>query len=447
MSLDSISNVVVSLQPPPISLAGFGTPLIAGVLTSPQGTAWTTAFGSAVTTSTTPQAWRALMTTLGVTVGEALYDCLLAMTSQDRKPATIKIGRRATPVAKVSAVNIVGTTDGTFTVTINGVAFTHVAATDTNTEIRDGLIAAINAGAEPVTAAIVDTDTLSVTADEAGIPFTITVTHSTTPTDITTAVTTPSVGIVEDLALWEAEDADWYELLETTRSSGVIKVAAADIEGRIKIFQAQTDDSVAQTAPTTDLGSELGDLAYDRTGLWWHDDDAEFIDAAISGLLLPTDPGSETWANDVIKGVTGIKPTGESYLEAKNYNWNEDFAAAGFTMTRHGKMVSGQFIDVIRGRDWLQNLIQIRLVEALRNEPKIPYTDNGGQIIAGIIRAALVEAAQVGLVVESSIIVTVPKVASQSSTDRGNRYFPNVTFSATLQGAIHSLDVQGSLET
>lgn len=447
MSLDTIANISISIQPPSITLAGFGTPLIAAVLTSDEGTAWTAEFGSAVTTSVTAQNWRALMTTLGVTSTEQLYLSLLALFSQDEKPATVKIGRRATAVAQVSAVNIVAATDGTFTVTINGEAFTFLASSDTVGDIRDGLIADINAGAEPVTAAIVDADTLSVTADEAGVPFTISVTHSTTPASITTGTTTASVGLVNDIDDWETEDSDWYELLEGTRSSGVIKAAAADIESRTKIFQAQTDDANAQIAGSTDLGSVLGALAYDRTGLWWHDDDAEHVDSAISGRMLPEDPGSATWANTVIRGVPGIVPTGESFLAAKNYNWNENFAAAGFTMTRHGKMVSGQFIDLIIGRDWLQNLIQTRLVQALMDSPKIPYTDRGGQVIGAIIRACLVEAAQVGLVVEDSIVVTIPAVSSQSTNDRTDRHFPNVTFSATLQGAIHSLEVSGSLET
>ena len=60
------------------------------------------------------------------------------------------------------------------TLTINGTAFTvNVAAASlTTTELRDLLIAAINAGAEPVTASIKDADELHVDADVSGVAFT-----------------------------------------------------------------------------------------------------------------------------------------------------------------------------------------------------------------------------------------------------------------------------------
>lgn len=60
------------------------------------------------------------------------------------------------------------------TLTINGVAFTvnSGAASLTKTELRDLMIAAVNAGSEPVTARINDADQLFVDADVSGTAFT-----------------------------------------------------------------------------------------------------------------------------------------------------------------------------------------------------------------------------------------------------------------------------------
>jgi hypothetical protein len=96
------------------------------------------------------------------------------------------------PVAQVSSVTVTGNTDGNFTVTINGVNFTHTAATDTIEEIRDALIVLINAGAEPVTAAPVSTDEITLTADVAGDAFTLS-TASGTPGEIEDALVTANV--------------------------------------------------------------------------------------------------------------------------------------------------------------------------------------------------------------------------------------------------------------
>lgn len=449
MSLDRIANITINLRERPISLAGFGTPLLAAILTAPQDTAWDTEYGASVDVIEVDSGnWQAVLTTLGVTSSEDLWVALSDMFAQDEAPSLVLIGRRATAVAQVNAVNIIGTADGTFTVTINGNDYSFVAVAQTATQIRDGLIAAVNAGTDPVTAGVVDADTLSLTADEAGVPFTLSVEHSvSTAANITTSVTTASVGLPEDIVTWRAETDQWYFLLETTRSSGNIQAAGEVIETLRKLFIAQSDDANAQSASTADIGSVLGPtgLNLDRTAVIWHDNDDQFVDAALVGALAPTDPGSETWANVPLSSVTGIIPTSETNLADKNYTWLESFVAANFSMTQGGAVASGQWIDLIRGRDWLHNLIQIRLVQALRDNPKLPYTDTGGEAIGAIIRGALEEAAAAGLVVASSIVVNVPLVASQSSTDRGNRHFPGVTFSATLQGAIHTLEVEGDL--
>ena len=61
---------------------------------------------------------------------------------------TVTITRRADG----HYVNVIDNDDGTYTVTINGEDHTFAASGDTNEDIRDGLIIAINAGSQPVTA-------------------------------------------------------------------------------------------------------------------------------------------------------------------------------------------------------------------------------------------------------------------------------------------------------
>jgi hypothetical protein len=72
------------------------------------------------------------------------------------------------------------------TLTVNGVAFTvNVAAASlTVTELRDLMIAAINAGSEPLTASINDADQLFVDADVSGIAFTAVGTTNCSVADI-----------------------------------------------------------------------------------------------------------------------------------------------------------------------------------------------------------------------------------------------------------------------
>ncbi len=81
-------------------------------------------------------------------------------------------------ISQIETVTVdTATNDFAYTVTINGTDFTITSdSSATKEEIRDALIAEINGGAEPVTAAPgVGTDDLTITADVAGVSFTVAV--------------------------------------------------------------------------------------------------------------------------------------------------------------------------------------------------------------------------------------------------------------------------------
>lgn len=445
MSFDALVSLSISLSQPPIPLASFGVPLVLAVLTGPQATAWTAAHSTNLYAEVTPSTWQTEMTTLGVTTSDDIYRLLEDMFSQEDQPERAYIGRRATAVAMARRFTISGAVDGTYTITINGTAHAHVAASQTQAQIRDALIALIQAGAQAprVTATNSGATTIDVTADLAGETFTDSV--ASTGSTITVATQTANAGIATDIPLIRAQVDDWYWILETTRDSGNLRELAATVEPLRKYAWVQTDDAAAQAAGSTDIGSELGALSYVRTAVNWDDDDNDFVDAAWVGLMAPSPPGSASWHAKTLASVTGIVPTGESFLAAKHYNWAERFVAAGFTMTRHGWSINGTYTDIVVGRDWLYNLIQTRCIEAMRAAPKIPYDERGAAILRGVVRGALLEAADAELVDRDSIVVNVPTAASQSSANRAARNFPGITFSARLTGAVHSIAITGAL--
>jgi len=96
---------------------------------------------------------------------------------------------------QVSNVLIAGATDGTFSITINGVAFVFVASSSTTAAIAAALLAAINLdpAAVPVTASAGAGDSIDLTADVVGEPFTLAVAHSTAPADIVESLTTAAL--------------------------------------------------------------------------------------------------------------------------------------------------------------------------------------------------------------------------------------------------------------
>jgi hypothetical protein len=114
---------------------------------------------------------------------------------------------------------------------------------------------------------------------------------------------------------------------------------------------------------------------------------------------------------------------------------------ADVPMTSNGQVASGEYIDVIHGLDWLKARIQNLVFTALVNVDKVPFTDEGIQMVISPLKAALEEAKENGIL--ASYEITFPAVAEVSVTDRGNRFLPDIEFGGVLAGAIHATKMKG----
>jgi hypothetical protein len=110
----------------------------------------------------------------------------------------------------------------------------------------------------------------------------------------------------------------------------------------------------------------------------------------------------------------------------------------------NGIMVNGEYIDIIRGLDWLDNFMKTSLLTLFQTNPKIPYTNNGIGLIENIVRASLDEAVS-NNVINDDYIVTTPDSASVSLSDKATRTLRNVKFTATLTGAIQRVVINGNI--
>ena len=109
-------------------------------------------------------------------------------------------------------------------------------------------------------------------------------------------------------------------------------------------------------------------------------------------------------------------------------------------------MAQGEFIDIVRGVDWLTSRIQEFVYSVLVNSNKVPYTDSGIAAIEAEIRRAL----QLGIgnnfiANDPAPTVTVPKSTNVPSNDKAQRILRNVKFQATLAGAIHAVNITGTV--
>ena len=118
-------------------------------------------------------------------------------------------------------------------------------------------------------------------------------------------------------------------------------------------------------------------------------------------------------------------------------------------------MAAGEWIDVIRFRDWLAEEIKVNVMNLLVNHDKVPYTDAGIASIEGQVRAALTLGQQRGGIAPTEytadgqtnlgFTVSVPLSSSISANQKASRILNDVKFTARLAGAIHVVNITGSL--
>lgn len=194
-----------------------------------------------------------------------------------------------------------------------------------------------------------------------------------------------------------------------------------------------------------------------------HDDDLPkdvpaanaYLHVAAVTKCLSHSVGSETWAFKRLAAIypSEISSTLRKALTEGHSNFFTQYAGRNITM--NGQVRGGEWIDVIRGRDWLQNDMQLRIFNLLLTNPKIPYTNKGIALVENQMIASLKEATRRGIVAEDEydedeelvpgFTTSVPNSQSLTATQKASRILKECKFSARLAGAIHAINVGGGL--
>jgi hypothetical protein len=495
-SLADIVSIQITTQTAAAKRAGFGVPLIVGAHSR---------FAEVVRSYSDP----ADMLTDGFLATDPEYLAASKLVAQNPRPSNFKIGRRAslpTPQAKLTPTAI---NSKLYRVNLDGVAAEFTSdATAAVAEITAGLKSAIDALAPaawvkstayavgdkvsnsgrkyqcttagtsagaggPTTQAGSITDGTVVWKYLGGVPAVVDATTYLTATaanagdwfrlevddDPATAghaglkVEWPHAdpGLSADLDAIKAADPDFYGVMLTTCGKAEITAAAAWIETNKRIgVQASSETAIITTvlAGATDIAATLKTNNEFRTGIIFHNDPGEFADAAWLGSRLPLDAGTEDWKFAQLAGVSADKlsATHIANLKAKNGNGFADYG--GIAITFEGVTAAGEFLDVIRGRDALESDMQANVYTALVNAArggKTPFTNRGIATVEGQTRASLQKFERREFLAPGETTVTVPDALEVSSADRAARKLTGITFSARLAGAVHAVELKGTI--
>ncbi len=303
------------------------------------------------------------------------------------------------------------------------------------------------------TAGAGDTDTLTITATAAGDWFSIEIDDPTLWTSV--AQTHADPGVATDLAAIALEDDDWYALYTLYNSNAVVLAAAAWIETQKKVYGSDVNEVAAITTATgnSDTLDDLHTAAYARTSGFYHHRPDQMPFARLLGRCLPLDPGSETWA---LKTCAGLDPTALTSTHTGNLDSRAAiyyYTLGGVNVTKNGTTASEEYIDIIRGRDWLEDDMQKGVFNALIAEDKVSFTDGGIAKVVSEVRASLERAVARGILSPDALsdtnpnpyAVSFPAASEVSDADKAARRLTGITFEAKYAGAIHAVDATGKI--
>lgn len=380
------------------------------------------------------------------------YRFAQAYFSQTPMPTALIIGRGANKPSKtvqMSALNPTSNISYQYKCFVKGTGFADATvtftsdATPTDAEWAAGMVTALNAVPGKNYTAAGAASPITLTGNAVGDWFSVEVDDVNY---MSTTETTADPGVAGDLTAITAENPNWY-MLGTSFNSKFYGVGAATYveSAGLKQYLAATNDTncLATSTGTLDLMDQAKTNAYTRSSVHYHKNPAAFYDGALMGKCLTFDPGAETWAFKTVSGPATFPMTATHRANIVARNGNSYELVAGLNISFQGMAANGGFIDTRRGLDWLQDDMQKAVFGTLAGNAKIPYTDPGIGLIQSQVLGSLKRAADRQIIVEETIVVTVPTAASVPSIDKTTRTLNSVKFSATLQGAVHKTVVTG----
>lgn len=249
-------------------------------------------------------------------------------------------------------------------------------------------------------------------------------------------------GISEGITkLIEEGRSDFFFITTTANENETIK-SVADLANKNSKLYAVTINDIEQAKT---LGQEVNSVVegtYDNTFVYYHPDTNAYLAEAMA-VIMSFDIGGKTAKFKQVKGVKNSNVSNTDLAELHNLNIQSYVEKLGVLQTTDGKVLSGEYIDVVLGDYW----IRFRLEEALQrlaiSEKKIPYTDRGIAMLVGETEKVLSRAVDQGIIEDGQYKIDYRKRKDVPFNDVALRKYDYIVWTAMLQGAIHQGQISG----
>lgn len=257
------------------------------------------------------------------------------------------------------------------------------------------------------------------------------------------ATTSEATTALADTAL---VGSDWRQLVvvnegDTASAPTAISALVEAMDGKLYFAGLDTDDS-----------TEITTSGLRRTVLFYCDatEDVPIPEAALVGETAGRAAGSFTYKNLILSGVPA-QELSDAQIDAIHKKGGITFVTkAGDNVTSEGKVAGGEYIDVIDSEDYIIQQLAYKTQKVLNNAAKVPYDNNGIAMLESVAADVLLDAYNNGMIATNADGTPAYSVSyalreDTAATDRANRLYLGGSFSFTLAGAIHEVEITGEI--
>ena len=232
------------------------------------------------------------------------------------------------------------------------------------------------------------------------------------------------------------ETNDFFFLTCTDNSVETIKGLSNLCQVNNKVYAVTVNDY--------EDAKKLFEEVYDNTFVMYHDDSSSFVAEALA-VVMSYKIGGKTAKFKTLQGVKAANVSLTQVNELHKSNLFTYVEKLGVLQTSEGKMLSGEYIDVILGEYWIRFRMEERMQRLALTQDKIPYTNRGIGILVGVAELVLTEAVAMGIVEEGQYRVDYKVREDVDSNEVALRKYDYILWTAMLQGAIHTGQISGIL--
>ena len=352
-----------------------------------------------------------------------VYKMAQALLRQDLSPSSFAVaGIAYTEVNNVGAETLTNTSGNIYSFA--------------NQEVNVSSIQGLSDG----NGAIDDADIQTIDYAAGTIEFTGARTGSVTVTGYT--YNSAATGFTTLLNQLITDNRDFYLVLQEAENYTAQKVVSDWAVNQVKLHFIRTNV----------LGSLYPVSLGERTAVYYHLGTDEYADALVAGVGLPKDPGTLTWANQVVVGATANTLTGTVISDLTTARFNTIISQFGRVTTNNGFLQGTLFIDQRRTQDYVKITLEANIGDLIISNDKIPFDDTGIAQVVSSVDKTLNQSTENGIIARNLSgqgmyeITSTPR-AQVPQADIDSRTITTVTFQYIEANAIENATITGRIVT